>query len=176
MRIRNKILLFFLPIVLLSVVTMTLFSKRAVQQVLIQEVIKSGRSISLNLAQSPEMVLSFQRGNEKLLLPPLQQVLENAGALYAMVLDPEGRVLAHTNVVEKGKLYADEATLLAVKSDHLEYLQLEIDGRPFMDISFPVWELEHTEFVEGNWVRQRQIYPMCLLAQGGKYEGGDPWR
>ena len=41
MKIRNKILLVFLPIVLLSVVTMTQFSRRAVQQVLIKEVIRS---------------------------------------------------------------------------------------------------------------------------------------
>ena len=145
MKIRNKILLVFLPIVLLSVATMTQFSRRVVQQVLIQEVIRSGRSLSLNLTQSPEMVLSFQTGNEKLLLPPLQQIQENAGTLYAMVMDPEGRVLAHTNVVEKGRHYTDVATVQALKSDHLESRQGERDGQPVMDIAFPVWELEQTE-------------------------------
>ena len=115
MRIRNIILIFFLPVVVISVVAMTLFSRRVVEGELIQEVIKRGQSVSIRFVQSPEMIMSFQSGNEKQLLPPLQQMMKNAGAVYAIVLDTQGRVLTHTNVVEKGKLYVDTFTIQVVK-------------------------------------------------------------
>ena len=117
MRIRNKILIFFIPLAVTSVVAMTLFSRRAVESELVQEVIKRGQSISLRLVQSPEMITNFQSGNEKQLLPPLQKMMKNAGAVYAVVLDTNGRVLTHTNVEEKGKLYRDTFTIKVVKSE-----------------------------------------------------------
>ena len=149
MRIRNKILIFFLPVVVISVVAMTLFSRRVVEGELIQGVIKRGQSISLRFVQSPEMIMSFQSGNEKQLLPPLQQMKKNAGAVYAMVLDTKGRVLTHTNVVEKGKLYVDTLTIQVVKSEYPDLRQVEIDGKPVMDISTPVWERKETAAGEG---------------------------
>ena len=144
MRIRNKILIFFIPLAVTSVVAMALFSRRAVESELVQEVIKRGQSISLRLVQSPEMITNFQSGNEKQLLPPLQKMMKNAGAVYAVVLDTNGRVLTHTNVVEKGKLYRDTFTIKVVKSEFSEHGKMEIDGKPVMDISTPVWEREET--------------------------------
>ena len=58
---------------LLAVVAMSLFSEQAIQEVLVQGVINSGRTISLNLAQSQETLQSFQLGEETRLLPLLQQ-------------------------------------------------------------------------------------------------------
>ncbi|MCC7263724.1 MAG: HAMP domain-containing protein [Candidatus Latescibacteria bacterium] len=145
MKIRSKIAVALIPLLLLSVVAMSAFSKQAAQEVLIQGVINSGRAISLNLAQSPEMLQSFQQGEEKRLLPLLQQVQENSGARYAMILSLTGEVRAHTNVVERGKLYADEATLQAIGSDQSEYLRLMLDGQELMDLSFPIWEVEKNE-------------------------------
>lgn len=142
MKIRHKMLLGFLPIALFSVGIMTLFANRVVEQVLVQEVTRRGLSISLNLAKSRETALSFQTGDERWLLPLLQQIRENAGAQYAMVLDPAGQVLAHTNVVEKGKQYRDAATLRASESEGPEHFRIEVDGQPVVDVSFPVWELE----------------------------------
>ena len=145
MKIRHKILVAVVPLLTLSVAAMSAFSKQAAQEVLLQGVINSGRAISLNLAQSQEMVQSFQQGEENRLLPLLQQVQENSGARYAMILNPNGEVLAHTNVVERGKLYADQATWQALTSNQPEYLRLEADGQELMDFSFPIWELEQTD-------------------------------
>ena len=144
MRITEKLLLVFIPTFLLSVVTMTLFSRRAVEEALIQSVVKSGHAISINLSQSQGMVRSFANGNESLLLPPLLQMLESTGALYGMVLDPESRVLAHTNVVEKGKVYSDHVTMDAVRSERPHHAMLEVDGLKVMDFAFPVWALDRT--------------------------------
>lgn len=145
MKIRHKILVAALPLLLVSVVAMSILSEQAAQEVLIQGVINSGRAISLNLVQSQEMVQSFQQGEENRLLPLLQQVQENSGARYAVILSPTGEVLAHTNVVERGKLYADPVTLQALASTQPEYLRLEVDGQALMDFSFPIWELEQTD-------------------------------
>ena len=120
---------------------MTLFSRRAAEEALVQSVVKSGNAISVNLSQSQGMVRSIESGDERLLLPPLQQMLESTGALYGMVLSPSSRVLAHTNVAEKGKVYTNDVTAQAVSSDQPEHQVVEIDGRKVMDIAFPVWEL-----------------------------------
>ena len=144
MRITEKLLLVFIPTFLLSVVTMTLFSRRAVEEALIQSVVKSGHAMSINLNQSQGMVRSFAMGNESLLLPPLQQMLESTGALYGMILDPDSRVLAHTNVVEKGKVYSDHVTMDAVRSERPQHAILEVDGLKVMDFAFPVWALDRT--------------------------------
>ena len=47
-------------------------------------------------------------------------------------------------MVEKGKLYVDTFTIQVVKSEFSEHRQLEIDGKPVMDISTPVWERKET--------------------------------
>ena len=144
MRITEKILLVFIPAFLLSVVSTTLVSKHAVRRVLIQNVARSGNAITLNLGQSPELVDSFRRGDERGLLAPLQRMHERQDVLYAMVLDRGGAVLAHTNVVEKGKIYSDPHTLRAVASEVPEQAEIEEDG-DIIDVSFPVWEVESTD-------------------------------
>ena len=140
MNIRTKILVFLLPLMLISVGTMTLFSKRAVQTVIGQEVAKRAISNAIALAQAPETILGFRTGSEKLLLPALQSVMENTETIYAMALDPAGQVLAHTNVAEKGKLYNDTVTRQALQADRPGYRQVETGGQPAMDIFLPVWE------------------------------------
>ncbi len=156
MRITEKLLLVFIPTFMLSVVTMTLFSKRAAQQALVHDVVRSGLAISLNLAQSRGMVHSFENGDERFLLPTLQRIMENTGALYGMVLDPQGLVLAHTNVGEKGRRYDDAITSRAVESDEPVYESLNVDGHAVMDIAFPAWELERSQTDEEYLLLGRQ--------------------
>ena len=141
MRITEKILLLFLPTFMLSVVTMTLLSRRAAEKILIEDVAFNGRALRINLVQSREMVESFRGGDESLLQPPLQQVQANTTAQYAMVLGLEGRVLAHTDVSQKGKVYDDEASRRAVNSNVPLQSELVVGGRRVMDVSCPVWEI-----------------------------------
>ena len=140
MRITRKILLLFIPTFVLSVVTVSLFATRAVQSVLVKNVVKTGRSVSLNLAQSPEVVASFETGDEHALLPLLQQIDANMGSEYVLILDREGRVVAHTNVTETGKVYSDRFTRAAVKADAPLNERAHYDGHPIVELSFPVWE------------------------------------
>ena len=145
MRTTEKILLLFLPTFMLSVVMMTLLSRRAAESVLIEDVARSGRTIGLSLVQSGEMVEGFRRGDERLLLPPLQQVQANTEAEYAVILGPHRRVLAHTNVVEKDKVYDDELSRRAVEAATPLQSEVSIDGHRVIDVSYPVWEVDRTD-------------------------------
>lgn len=148
MKIRHKLLLGFLPIALASVVTMTLFSQYVVRKVLVEEVGRHGLSTGLNLARSEQMARGFRTGTEQDLLPTLQQVMENAGALYVLVLDPSGRVLAHTNVAETGKTYTDAVSIEAATSDEPRRQHIEFRRQEVVDVAIPVWEL--SKAVEGE--------------------------
>jgi PAS domain S-box-containing protein len=145
MRTTEKILLLFLPTFMLSVVTMTLLSRRAAESVLIGDAARSGRTIAINLVQSAEMVQGFRHGNEGLLLPPLQSAQANTDAEYAIVLGPHSRVLAHTNVVEKDKVYDDEISRRAVAAAVGLQEEVYVDGRRIMDVSYPVWEVDRAD-------------------------------
>lgn len=142
MRTTEKILLLFLPTFLLSVVLMTLFSRRAAERVLIEDVARSGRALSITLVQSREMVEAFRSGDERLLLPPLQQVQANTDAFYALVLGPDLRVLAHTNVVEKDKVYDDDVSRRAVSAIEHVQEELQIGEHRVIDVAYPVWEVD----------------------------------
>ncbi|MDA0747013.1 MAG: ATP-binding protein [bacterium] len=145
MRIRTKLLVFSLPLFLAAVVIMTLSSRQAVQTIMFQEVAKRGLTISAGLAQSSEIVSGFQSGSERMLLAALQSTLENTEAQYVFALDVSGRVLAHTNVAEKGKQYSDPVTLEVLRMEEPEYRRIETDGQFLMDVSFPVWSLAAEE-------------------------------
>ena len=138
MRTTEKILLLFLPTFLLSVVLMTLLSRRAAERVLIEDVARSGRAFSITLVQSREMVEAFRRGDERLLLPPLQQMQANTDASYALVLGPDLRVLAHTNVVEKDKVYDDDVSRRAVSATEHVQEELQIGEHRVIDVAYPV--------------------------------------
>ena len=142
MRITRKVFLLFIPTFVLSVVAVSLFAKRAVESVLVEEVIANARSISLSLAQSPEAVASFRTGDEPALLALLQQIDDNMGTEYVMVVDRSRRVLAHTNVMEQGKEYTDDFTTAAVRADGPLHRRAQWDGRPIVDLSYPLWEVD----------------------------------
>ncbi|MDA0335830.1 MAG: HAMP domain-containing protein [bacterium] len=145
MRTTDKILLLFLPTFLLSVVMMTLLSRRAAESVLIGDVARSGRTIGTNLTQSSEMVEGFRRGDESLLLPPLRRAQANTEAEYTIILGPQRRVLAHTNVLEKDKIYDDGISRRAVEAVVPLQEEVSIDGHRVMDVSYPVWEVDRTD-------------------------------
>ena len=84
------------------------------------------------------MVESFRRGDERLLLPPLQKVQASTDAEYVMVLGPDGRVLAHTNVVEKDKVYRDDASRRAIDAFNGDVALVPLSHRPDQTRSPPV--------------------------------------
>ncbi|MFQ5598996.1 MAG: response regulator [Candidatus Krumholzibacteriia bacterium] len=145
MTLRTKILLFVLPLIAVSVVTMTQFSRWAVENVITREVVKSGLSLVSTVSTAPDVIRGLQSHDESLLLPSLQSLVEGSSAVYAIALDRSGRVLAHTNVVEKGKRYDDAVTAEALLTDHSGSRRTEVDGAQVTDVHVPVWEFQEAD-------------------------------
>src|SRR5690349_12146740 len=108
MKLQTKFLVAFIPVLFLSGGCLTYLAKRAIHRILLEEVARRGWSQLQSL--EPGAVAGFRLRKERLLLPKLEWLCEQAGAMYAEALDPDGRVLAHTNLVEKGKVYSDPVT------------------------------------------------------------------
>lgn len=58
--------------------------------------------------------------------------------IYAMVLDTDGRVLAHNRLTEYGEIYRDPATLAALKTTEVLKTRTAIDGHPILDFAAPL--------------------------------------
>ncbi|MCB4756606.1 MAG: PAS domain S-box protein [Elusimicrobia bacterium] len=136
MKLVPKLTLFFIPLALMVVGTVLYFSRAQVHKVMIGEVEKR----SLTLAQDTARSLggNIESRNESAILPPLQQLKEQTGGTYAMALDQTGKVLAHTNVVEKDKTYTDVVTLHGLRSEGPQSHEMTVDKKPILDISMPI--------------------------------------
>lgn len=137
MKLQTKLLIFLISMTFLVGGITLFFSHRAVHSILVEEIAKRG--ILKNTSLPVEIVSGFRNGDEDLLLSLLQMMKRRTDASYAVALDPKGKVLAHTNVVEKGKVYDDPATRDALQSDGSGYRELKVKGETVVDVSFPVW-------------------------------------
>lgn len=139
MKLRSKLLVFFVPLYLVAVVVMTVLARSGVQRIVIDGVLKRGLSVAT--AVHSEAVEGFRLKREALLLHYLQAIQENAQAVYAMALSPDGRVLAHTNVIEVGRTYRDSITVSALAASETTSQEVLYNGNPTMDIAHPIWVL-----------------------------------
>lgn len=142
MKLRLKLLVFFVPLYLITVVVMTVLVRYGVQAIVIHGV--SERGLSVASAVNAEALEGFRMGDEALLLPYLQAVQENAQAVYAMALSPSGQVLAHTNVVETGQTYQDSKTRVALAANETVFQEIAQNGQSILDLAHPVWALPET--------------------------------
>lgn len=63
---------------------------------------------------------------------------EQLQPLYAMVINNEGRVLAHNRLTEYGEVYTDPITLAALKSGQVLQTNTSVDKQPVLDFSSPL--------------------------------------
>jgi PAS domain S-box-containing protein len=140
MKLRSKLVLFLLPQAVLSVVAMTWFSNHVARTVITQEVAKRGHSILGSMAQSADIIASFRGRDENGLLNGLQTAMRANGAAYGVALDLHGEVLAHTNVLERGKFYDDEATSFALQFNQPGEFRVQQRDVTVLDVSCPVWD------------------------------------
>lgn len=139
MRITEKLLLVFLPIFLLSVVSVTLLSRRAAEQILLEDVSRSARVLGLGLSQSPTLVAAFEGGHEQRLLPVIQQMQKSVGAAYVYVISQHMRVVAHTDVAQKGRLVDDSFSIAAIAADQSSQRQTVRGEEEILDVAVPIW-------------------------------------
>jgi PAS domain S-box-containing protein len=113
--------------------------RESAHRILVDEVSQKGILAATQIVE--RLSDRFQGADEKALLPVLQAAQEQTGALYALASDASGRILAHTNVAEKGKIYSDAATKADLRAEKPHshpafYKQVQI-----MEITAPVWRL-----------------------------------
>jgi|GEM_PF-2056940 len=138
MKLRAKVLLITLAMGIFSQVLIIFLSQREVEKVILNDMAE--RVFSGGLPET--LRTGFESKTEDQLLPLIQNALKQTGAAYAIALDGHGRVLAHTNVVETGKLYTDPLTREALKSMRPLSWKIFRGNRPILEISLPIWSGE----------------------------------
>ncbi|MFA6029710.1 MAG: ATP-binding protein [Elusimicrobiota bacterium] len=137
MKLQTKILGGLLVLQLLSFLPIVYFSQKAVHAVLIDELTQ------LSLSKSSDFGVQASAGvaaaDEKRLLPILQDAAKELKASYVLALDPSGRVLAHTNVVEAGRIYDDPQTRAALSADKPLSHWARYGEETVLDLAIPVW-------------------------------------
>ena len=137
MKLQNKFLAAYIPALLLTGSGMILTANRIVHRIILEEVARRGLS-DLKSIES-HTLLGFQLQKERLLLPVLESAVEEAGAVYAAALDTHGRVLADTDIVEKGKIYQDPISRKILKAEKPSFYDLVVHGQRVVDIAWPVY-------------------------------------
>ena len=137
MKLRAKILVFFLPLGLLSAAVILVLTRQAVRAIMTRELAE--RVLLKSPAAARDAREAFKSGQESKLLPLLQDMLARVGGDEAAALDLKGRVLADTNVTRKGQVYreADASKLLNARSPI--YRRLPAKEVPVLRIGIPVW-------------------------------------
>lgn len=139
MTLRTKFFIFMISLLLLAGGAIIFFANRGVHAILMGEVAKRG---ILKTSRLPsEIALGFRNEDEAELLTLLQEAMRRSDAVYAVALDQTGRVLAHTNVVEKGKVYQDLDTQEALRSSGSSYRESENLGQRVIEVSLPIWSV-----------------------------------
>jgi PAS domain S-box-containing protein len=136
MSLRTKTLLVFIPSVMIFLITVHFTSRRAIRSLILQEATERGAAHARKL--SAAVARRMAAGDEKVLLPILIQSKQESDALYAAVYDPDGRVLADTNVGrtgdrDRGANLREHPELTALRARRTVFKDLTI-----LDISYPI--------------------------------------
>lgn len=70
--------------------------------------------------------------------PLLNSTVGGPDILYAMILDPAGRILAHSDSRLRGRLLTDPESLRAARSPRREAWEIRHQGRPALDFAAPI--------------------------------------
>ncbi|MFA7007351.1 MAG: ATP-binding protein [Elusimicrobiales bacterium] len=164
MKLLAKLLLFFVPLTLLLLGTALFASRRGMHAILLGEVRDRGLAqISVN---SRAFSAAFETGSEAALLPLLQSLKEQVRGVQTAALDGTGKVLAHTNVMEKSKTYSDALTVRMLGEELPVFNEIGVKGEPVLEISAPVWreEPEKEDFLlsAGNNSGKRRLGTILL--------------
>ena len=137
MKLQTQFSIVFIPLLLLSGGGLMHFARKAIHKAILEEEVSRGQAKLEEVAT--ESVSGFETQNENLLLPILTSALTKQSAVYVMAVDPMGKVLAHTDVLEKGKNYDDAASRDALKTDQPTSHEISDRSLPVLDLSWPVW-------------------------------------
>lgn len=140
MKLQTKLLAAMLTTMSLAGACIFLLARHSTNAILLEGVYREGLSQLGEL--SVQMSAGMRGQNEKSLLPLLSAAAGQTRAVYAVALDSSGVVLAHTNVIEKGKKYDDPVTRRTLARGEPGFEVIAVQGRRLLDVAMPVWESE----------------------------------
>jgi PAS domain S-box-containing protein len=137
-KLKSKVILFFLALALLSGSLIMGLAWKAINAVETKSLKETAQARVKNLADEQER--NFERKSETELLPALQMVQRLSNAEYVAALDANGMIMAHTNVGEKGKLYRNMLLQGKLNGDRSGADILKIEKEFFLEAWAPVWK------------------------------------
>ena len=159
MKLMAKVTAFFLLLGLVSGGLVIGLTWSAVKSAVTKNLVSSTLNDVAELAENS--VDGFLNQSETQLLSMLQLTQQAMGAQYVEALDPRGRVLAHTNVAEKGRAYEDPATLRILKDDKAGVRIVRRNGEAILEAWAPVIKKQAEEsgeqFLLGSQGSSQQV-------------------
>ncbi len=138
MKLQTKILALSLPLAAAGSLFVSAMGRRVTQSVMVEEL---GRRIRPQIEDSASRIaVDLQMAREQGLLAGLQSIQAFSGANYAEALTVSGTVVAHTNVLEKGKQRTDMAIRQAMSADETLYIRNADSKGAMLLVSSPVWQ------------------------------------
>jgi PAS domain S-box-containing protein len=168
-KLTTKVILFLLVLGLISgslIIGLTWKVVRSTQEKTLMDV---GLEKATDLAEVTSQ--GFELKSESILLPLLQAGQKaSIDADYVAALDNEGRVLAHTNVAEKDKVYDDPFTQEILHQDKPGARVLH-DGKTWvMEIWAPVWlkrnDESNEQFLLGGQMASSSMHRLGTIRLG----------
>ncbi len=148
MRLQEKTLAVALPVALIGGSLLAIVSRRVTESIMTREAAR--RILPQAQDAAARMSPASATGREELLLPRVQAVQAFSGAVYAAVVSSSGVVLAHTNVLEKGRRRADPATLAALASADPFVEEVVEDDKRRLFVGLPIWRVEDDFLLSGK--------------------------
>lgn len=137
MKLRTKFLAALLPTGLIAAGAVLYLARRSVHRVVLGGLERS--TILMAETAAPEAAPDLAARREARLLAVLHRLQKRQGAVYAALLDPEGRVVAHTSLAEKGTRPDDAFTRAALASASPSARATDYRGEAVLEAAVPVW-------------------------------------
>ncbi|MDE2491435.1 MAG: response regulator, partial [Elusimicrobia bacterium] len=148
MRLQSKVLAVFLPVAAVFAALVAFVGRGATESIMVREL---GRRLRPQVEDFADKIApDLEARRESAILTRLQAAQAFTGAEFAEALDPSGVVLAHTNVLETGKLRTDAGAREALDSDRSVSVRERGPHGPVLVVSAPVWRPDEEFLLSGG--------------------------
>jgi PAS domain S-box-containing protein len=146
-KLHTKVLLGVAAAALFAGQGVVVYSRKAVHDAFLSHIRESAAAAAAGV--SSRLAPAIAAADEGRILAILSAFLRAEGGGYAAALDGAGRVLAHSNVVEVGKVYGDPQAESALKTGRALSRERRIEGRPVLELTLPVFGAPERDQGEG---------------------------
>lgn len=144
MKLQTKFFLSTIPLVATAALLMSWLAQKTITAHLIKQVLGAGITWTQAYIKSEKLIRYFDKNKEIILLPHLQAIIKNTGAAYAWAVDGQGRILAHSDVAQQGKLSGDDLTRLVLRHKTPQHKIIAGEKKNILDLAIPL-EMEQTD-------------------------------